>query len=175
MTRQDYYNNDVFHIDPERYCSIDRDSSFMNLRELKDYEENTPMTPAERYSLRMWVAQGHTVREAPRPLYASFEETPSDFLGVYRMDREVACSIQRTSADRGETRDESGHGSRPFRTHAASGIPPYGKEDARHPDLCRQLLILWDYLAGEGLYTEARDYLEEHSGEGLPLPFSLIF
>ena len=177
MTDQYYFNYDVSRIDPGRYCFTDRNTFCRNTRELDEYEENVPMTPAERYALRMWVMQGHNVLEAPLPLYYLPEEdvSPSDFLDVYRMDRKLASAARRTAPDEKGGRPENTQGvlSYPKYTyHAGTGLCRF--EAARREGLCRQLLTLWDYLAGEGLYSEAREYLEEHLGEELPLPFSLI-
>ena len=54
---------ETFYRDPERYTFTEDDIMYWNLRELKNYEFDVPMTPAEKRALRKWVASGHSVHE----------------------------------------------------------------------------------------------------------------
>ncbi len=40
--------------------------------------------------------------------------------------------------------------------------------------LCRQIAVLWDFIAESGLWGDAKDYLEDHLDEGFPIPFSFL-
>ena len=79
---------ETFYRDPERFTFTEDDIMYWNLRELKNYEFDVPMTPAEKRALRKWVASGHSVHE-PRGSRYVFTSGDQDFLDVYRMDREL--------------------------------------------------------------------------------------
>ena len=44
----------------------------------------------------------------------------------------------------------------------------------KYEKLSRKLFLLWEFLAVEGLCQEAREYLEEHKDEEMPMDFSFI-
>ena len=58
------------------------------------------------------------------------------------------------------------------RMDAVNNTPAY--VSSRYEKMARQLFVLWDYLAEEGLYSEAKEYLAEHMDDDVPLPFSFI-
>ena len=91
---------ETFYMDPERYTFTEDDIMYWNLRELKNYEFDVPMTPAEKRALRKWVASGHSVHE-PRGSRYVFTSGDQDFLDVYRMDREIRRELRgKTKAER---------------------------------------------------------------------------
>ena len=91
---------ETFYMDPERYTFTEDDIMYWNLRELKNYEFDVPMTPAEKRALRKWVTSGHSVRE-PRGSRYVFTSKDQDFLDVYRMDREIRRELRgKTKAER---------------------------------------------------------------------------
>ena len=80
---------ETFYMDPERYTFTEDDIMYWNLRELKNYEFDVPMTPAEKRALRKWVASGHSVRELPGCL----PDGPGDPPGTPRENKGRAGKI----------------------------------------------------------------------------------
>ena len=69
--------------------------------ELKEYEQNTPMTEDERKALRKWVKNGNSVHEN---MSLAFDEhgKPLDFLEVYRRDVEIASILASMTEEEGD-------------------------------------------------------------------------
>lgn len=137
------------------------------------------MTTAEKRALRHWVASGHSVRETPPSRYACVHccTPPPDFLDVLRIDKEI------DAATKGMSEEETLAYLREY-----SGCPAESSEERRErianerlheqtPEevkqkirlLQRKLSYIWMFLAEEGLYEEAHDYVNNHMDE--PTPF----
>ena len=44
----------------------------------------------------------------------------------------------------------------------------------KYEKLVRQVFLLWDFLAEEGLWHEAKEYLEDHKDDEIPIDFSFV-
>ena len=134
------------------------------------------MTPAEKRALRRWVASGHSVYESPGSRYIC--DLGMDFLDVYRADHEIAAAI------RGKTKAEKEAYIKEYtgyvdptpeeieRMDAIKNTPAYVQK--KYEDLARQMFILWDFLAEEGIWGEAKQYMEDHKDDEYPVDFSFI-
>ena len=58
------------------------------------------------------------------------------------------------------------------RMDAIRNTPVYVQK--KYETLSRKLFLLWEFLATEGLCQEAREYLEDHKDEEVPMDFSFI-
>ena len=58
------------------------------------------------------------------------------------------------------------------RMDAIRNTPVYVQK--KYETLSRKLFLLWEFLATEGLCQEAREYLEDHKDEEMPMDFSFI-
>ena len=169
-------DDDAFHADPE-YCRLSEEENLeLKARALEDYELRVPMTPAEKRALRKWVASGHSIGESPGSMYIC--DLGMDFLDVYRADHEIAAAI------RGKTRAEKIAYIKEYtgyvdptpeereRMDAVKNTPVYVQK--KYEKLSRKLFLLWEFLAEEGLCREAREYLEDHKDDEMPMDFSFI-
>ena len=94
---EDYcFDYDAFEADPENYKFTAEDNAYLNAIELERYEDTVPMTPYERRLLRRWVISGHSVHDNPGSRYICIagHHPVSDFLDVYRMDREIRAATR---------------------------------------------------------------------------------
>lgn len=176
MTRKYDFDNSAFVSNRELYKTTEKEDRAIRSRELDDYERKVPMTPAEKKALRKWVAAGHSVSESPGSKYIC--DIGMDFLDVYRADHEIAEAV------RGKTRAEKIAYIKEYtgyvdptpeeleRMNAVSNTPVYVQR--KYEKLCRQMLLLWDFLAEEGIWHEAKEYLEEHEDDEIPLDFSFL-
>ena len=187
---------ETFYRDPERYTFTEDDIMYWNLRELKNYEFDVPMTPAEKRALRKWVVSGHSVCE-PRGSRYVFTSRDQDFLDVYRMDREICRELRgQTKAEQekylkeymgwNDDGDDCGtdggffepdeeHPFGPGQENSFPFSPPpreKGRLEREHMERHRrdrELFHLWIFIANEGLQEEAREFLKENMDE--PSPF----
>ena len=148
----------------------------MNFRDLAELEEKVPLTASEKRALRKWVASGHSWRESPGSRYVC--DIGMDFLQVYRTDHEIAA------ATRGMTPEEKVAYIKEYtgytdptpeeleRTEAVKATPVYVQK--KYEEMYRKMFLLWRYLAEEGLWNEASEYLEEHKDDEMPFDFSFI-
>ena len=149
----------------------------LNMRELADYEEKVPMTPAEKRILRKWVASGHSVKEHPASRYVSLYGAwpPPDFLTVYRMDKEIQRGLKgKTKAEQVSylkryTGYEEAAGEEEAERIAREQTPDLIK--ARIRKLERELFYIWLFLSQEGLCEEAHDFVADHKNEPIPFEF----
>lgn len=168
-----------FEADPGRYVFTKDDIAYGNAMELERYELETPMTPYEKRALRRWVASGHSVMEPPPSRYACVhcKTPPPDFLEVYRTDRELDAATKGMSKEEkkrylleyagfpAETDEERRARGENERLHRET--PDRAKETIRK--LKRELCHTWVFLAQEGLFQEADDYVRSRMDE--PTPF----
>lgn len=176
MARNYNVDDDALYADPEHYRFSEKEIRSLNVRALEEYELRVPMTPAEKRALRKWVASGHSVGESPGSKYIC--DIGMDFLDVYRADHEIAAAI------RGKTKAEKTAYIKEYtgyvdptpeeleRMDAIRNTPVYVQK--KYEKLSRKMFLLWEFLAAEGLCQEAREYLEEHKDEEMPMDFSFI-
>ena len=172
------YDNDgeAFYADPEKYKFTREEIQALNESDLREFEQRTPMTGPEKRALRKWVASGHSWRESPGSKYIC--DIGMDFLQVYRADHEIAAAVRGMTSEQKAAyiKEYTGYvdptPEERERMEAVNNTPAYVSR--RYEKMARQLFVLWDYLAEEGLYAEAKEYLEEHMDEDIPLPFSFI-
>lgn len=145
-----------------------------NKRELGDYEQNVPMTPDEKQALRRWVLSGHRVYEAPASKYACLcGEWPADFLDVYRLDKELDAAVQGKSAAEREIYlrqyfgDEEEVPLEKMKQENWEKFPKQMQDYVRK--LKREVFYLWIFLTEQGLWEDAREFMEENRNE--PVPF----
>lgn len=165
------------------YNHYDDDHSFtkeeiqlLNNRELEEYEAKYPMTPAEKRALRRWVSSGHSVYEHPESryicLYGAYP--PRDFLDVYRMDREIKQAIKGKSPAEKERylKEYTGYEEPPEETPESivwKQLPGPIKDRIRK--LEREAFYLSIFVAQEGLWDEAQEFLNDNMDD--PIPFEL--
>lgn len=176
MARNYDADDNAFYSEPEHYQLSEEDIQALNVSALEDYELRVPMTPAEKRALRKWVASGHSVGESPGSKYIC--DLGMDFLDVYRADHEIAAAI------RGKTKAEKIAYIKEYtgfvdptpeereRMAAVRNTPVYVQK--KYEKLSRKLFLLWEFLAAEGLCQEAREYLEDHKDDEMPIDFSFI-
>lgn len=175
MARHDI-DHDTFYAEPEHYRFTEEEIRTLNKRQLKEYEQKVPMTPAEKKALRKWVAAGHSVGESPGSRYIC--DIGMDFLDVYRADHEIKAAIRgKTKAEKIAFIKEYTGYKDPTpeeleRMDAIENTPAYVQK--QYEKLARQLFLLWDFLAEEGLWHEAKEYLEDHKEDEMPVEFSFI-
>ena len=90
------FDYEAFETDPENYRFTAEDLAYLNALEPERYEAAVPMTPYERRLLRKWVISGHSVHDNPGSRYICIAGHPpaSNFLDVYRMDREIRAATK---------------------------------------------------------------------------------
>ena len=176
MARNYDIDEDAFYADPENYQFSEDEIRSLNARALEDYELRVPMTPAEKRALRKWVASGHSVSESPGSKYIC--DLGMDFLDVCRADHEIAAAIRgKTKAEKiAYIKEYTGYvdptPEELERMDAIRNTPVYVQK--KYETLSRKLFLLWEFLATEGLCQEAREYLEDHKDEEMPMDFSFI-
>ena len=176
MARRYDFNYEAFPAGPGHCRYTEEELRDIRARELDDYESRVPMTPAEKRALRKWVASGHSAAESPGSKYIC--DIGTDFLDVYRADHEIAAAI------RGMTRAEKTAYIKEYtgyvdptpeeleRMDAIRNTPAYVQK--KYEKLVRQVFLLWDFLAEEGLWHEAKEYLEDHKDDEIPIDFSFV-
>jgi len=176
------FNYEAFQADPEGYVFTEEDIRYLNARELEEYELTVPMTPYEKRALRKWVASGHGVHEHPASKYICLDGVlpEPDFLDVYRMDKDIEQKIRnKTPYERiaylkeyiGYQDEDPQDGTRRSFCLAQEKVAKPLKQRIRR--LHREVFYLWMFIAEEGLYSTAREYLDEHMDEQVPFEDSL--
>lgn len=170
---------EAFEADPEHYVFTKEDIAYHNAVELENYEETVPMTAYEKRALRRWVASGHSVSETPPSKYpcACCRNPPLSFLEVYRMEKELDAALKGLTGEEQlaylkeyaggecETREERKKRLENEELHRQT---PEAVRKAI-ASLRRRLFYTEIYLAQEGLYEEAREFVEGHMDT--PVPF----
>ena len=176
MARKHKHNPDTYFACPMHCRPAKEELQVLHERELEDFERKVSMTVAEKKALRKWVASGHSLKENPGSKYIC--DLGMAFLDVYRADHDIAertrgmTPAQKVAYIKEYTGYTELTPEELERMEAIRHTPAYVSE--RYEKLARQMLVLWDFLAGEGLYTEAKEYLEEHMDDDVPMPFSFI-
>ncbi len=156
----------AFYTDPERYEFTDEDSQCFNALELEHYEQRVPMTPCEKRALRKWVAAGNSVSDNPGSRYICSHgcELPMDFLAVYRLDRELDNALK------GKSKSEK---ERYLKEYFGYDSPEekLQKAEDQFRKLQRESYYLWMFISAQGLWEDARDFLEDNMDE--PMLFEL--
>ena len=135
-------------------------------KELKEYENVTPMTDQERTALREWVHAGNSVHEnAAMAVYESGR--PLDFLDVHREDEELRRVLDSMSYEDGSKYllEEYGIDRDGIMTPEA---PTYEELKEKADRLCRTCFLYWEFLRARGLREEADEYVREHIDEEWP-------
>lgn len=138
--------------------------------EYKDYVEKYPLTGYERRRLRAWVKGGHSVYETvessylPGPAYP-----PMDFIDAYRLDRELREAMKGMKRNEREQylKDYIGYEDEPDQV-AETPDEKLRRATKHIHRLEHELFYLWEYLSQEGLWSEAKAYLEESEDEEIP-------
>lgn len=135
------------------------------------YIRTNRTTPKERKALRKWVASGHSVYENPGSRYICDQYPPQDYLEVYRQDREIKAALAGKSAAEAELYLKEYMG---YETECPRENVSGQKKSAREHihDLEHELFFLWEYLCSEGLWNEAKEYLEEHEADAIPFGYN---
>lgn len=137
-------------------------------QELLAYEEKYPMTGTERRKLRAWVRAGHSVYENPGSRYLCECSLPvQDFLDVYRQDKVLEKELHgKTAAEKKKILMEymGWDGTEPEEKNPASREQMKG----HIRKLERELFQLWGFVGQEGLWDEAREFVQEHADETIP-------
>ena len=139
--------------------------------QLAEYEQETKMSKKERRTLRDWVASGHSVYESPGSRYHCDGGLPEqDFLDVYREDAEIDKILK------GKTNREK---AKWVQKHFGCNTQLREKNEATREQmkghirkLERELYYLWEYIGQEGLWSEAKTYVEDNADE--PIPFEIV-
>lgn len=154
----------AFYADPEGYEFTEEDNRYFNTVELERYEQTVPMTPAEKRALRKWVAAGNSVSENPGSRYVCSGGCypPMDFLAVYRLDKELDKALKGKSKTEKEhyLKDYFGYESPEEKLQQAKG---------KSRKLQHESYYLWMFISAQGLWEEAREFLEDNMNE--PIPF----
>lgn len=142
-----------------------KDTAYL-VKELQDYEKNTPMTAEERAILHSWVRRGHSVHE--NDAMACYEGgMPLDFLDVYREEKEISQALSSMSYEEGSRYLLKEHAiDRDDKMTSPEQTLEKLKKKANR--LYRTCMLYWDVLAANGLREEARTYVKEHIDEELP-------
>jgi len=180
MSKEYKFDYEAFYQDPEGYSFTKKDIAYLNARELEAYEHKVSMTSGEKRALRRWVASGHSVYEHPDSKYIClYGASPElDFLSVYRMDKELEQELKgKSEAEQeaylkeytGYTADEVPEDTEEAKAiRTAFGKTPQPVKD-RMRKLKRETFYMWMFITQEGLWEEAREFLEENMD--IPLPF----
>lgn len=180
---KDYrFDYETFEKDLEGYPFTKDDIMYLNLQELEKYEQKVPMTPAEKRSLRKWVASGHSVHEQPGSRYVP-DPYGQDFLDIYRMDKEIGQAIRGTTDAEKERylKDYIGYtDDEPDRIPEEKALKcAYEKTPDKIRNLFRrknrELFYIWMFLSAEGLQEEAEEYLVEKMDSPIPFEDDLWF
>lgn len=154
------FNYAAFYSDPEKYEFSEEDNRFFNAFELERYEQTVPMTSSEKRALRKWVAAGNSVSENPGSRYICSQgcEPPMDFLAVYRLDRELDRALKDKS------KSEKEHILKEYFGYQSPEEKLRDTEDQFHK-LQRESYYLWMFISAQGLWEEAREFLEDNMDE----------
>lgn len=127
-------------------------------------------TPKERKLLRRWVASGHSVYETPGSRYICDQYPPQDYLDAYRQDQKIKAALEGKSVEEAELYLKEYMG---YETERPEETAYRQKKSAREHirDLEHELFFLWEYLCSEGLWSEAKEYLEEHEQDEIPFGY----
>ena len=135
-------------------------------KQLQAYEREVAMTGKERKALREWVRSGHSVCESPGSRYLCDMGMPEqDFLDVYRQDQRIKKELA------GKTGKEKEAWLKEYMGYEeAAREDPQTTEQLKEQlrKLERELFHVWGYISQEGLWNEAREYVEEHADEAVP-------
>lgn len=141
------------------------------MEELQEYEQEYPMDRAEKRALHRWVESGHSVYEAPPSRYVcDCGLSAQDFLDVYRQDVQISRELK------GKTRAEKEAWLRDYMGYAEAGPEKKatGEEYRKHiRKLEREQFHLWEYAGQEGLWSEAKEYVEERREMEIPFEITL--
>ena len=136
-------------------------------KELKEYEEITPMTKPERKALHEWVDAGYSVHE--NSACAVYEGgIPLDFLTVYRDEEEIRRATVGMSSEEARKYALAYYGwdePEPKEVYTMDSLKN------RIRKLERELFYVWDFIGQEGFWNEASEYVNEHRDE--PIPFEI--
>lgn len=140
--------------------------------EYQDYIAKKPMTPYERRLVRKWVKEGNSVYGCTQSRYYGESSYPMEFLEVYRSDRAIDKELQGKAPQEREAylKDLLGFQEEPaeekeLREAKAATPEPV---NAHIRKLERELFHIWAFITGEGLYSEAMEYVNEHKDEETP-------
>lgn len=141
--------------------------------EYQEYIKETAMSPYERRLLHQWVSEGHSVYEAPGSSYLSDPIwPPRSFLEAYREDREIKRSLSRkTAKERGSyLKEYTGYQEGPEGERIIMEAKEQMPETARRyiRKLQRELFLIWGFVGQEGLWEEAREFVNDHIDEEIP-------
>ena len=134
------------------------------------------MPPAEKRVLRKWVAVRHSVYEHPGSrcicMYGAYP--PRYFLDVYRMDRKDKAGLKRKIQGGKGTISEKyiGYFDPPeeaLESFAWKRLPEPIKDRIRKSE--REVFYLSMFMAQEGLWAEAQEFLNNNMDK--PIPFEL--
>ena len=147
----------VFYTDPEGYEFTEEDNRLFNALEFDRYEQRVPMTPSEKRALRKWVAAGNSVSENPGSRYICSHgcEPPMDFLAVYRLDRELDKALKGKSKPEKERYLKEYFGYESLEEKLQKAEDQFRK-------LQRESYYLWMFISAQGLWEEAREFLEDN-------------
>lgn len=131
-----------------------------------EYISRNAVTPYERRLLRTWVSGGHSVYENPGSRYLMDVYPPQDFLETYREDKRI------TQLLKGKTEEEKRRFLKSIMGYEdAEERPESTSEEIKGHvrKLEHELFYLWEYVCSEGLWSEAKEYIEDHEDD--PIPF----
>ena len=137
--------------------------------EYQDYIAQKPMTPYERRLVRKWVKNGNSVYGCMQSKYYGESAYPMEFLEIYRMDRAIDRDLQGKTPKEREAylkellgyKEEPAEEKQLREARAKTPEPVVG----HIRKLERELFHLWAFAMEEGLYPEAKEYVEEHREE----------
>ena len=158
------FNYAAFYEDPDSYVFTEEDNRYLNAIEFERYVQIVPMTPAEKRALRKWVADGNSVYDNPGSKYVYSEgcDPPMDFLDVYRLDKELDKALK------GKSDKEKEHFLKErFGFQAPEEALPQNAD--RFRKLQRESFYLWMFISSQGLWEDAREFLEDNMD--FPIPF----
>lgn len=145
--------------------------------EYAEYIAVTPMTAYERRLLRKWVSDGHSINESPGSKYLPDRYPPADFLETYREDREISRAVEGMTAEEKEAYLKSYIGwEEPTPEELAYiEVKEKGSDHLKCyiKNLQREMRHMWEFIWQEGLGTEAREFIDEHSDEDDPFEWHL--
>lgn len=134
-----------------------------------EYISKNVITSYERKLLRKWVSDGYSVYENPGSKYLMDSYPPQDFLEVYREDKKITELLKNKTPEEKEDflKDYMGY------EEIYERSEPTAEEIKTHvKKLEHQLFYLWEYVCSENLWSEAKEYIEEH--EDAPILFGYL-
>lgn len=131
------------------------------------YIQNTPMNSHEKNLLYEWVRAGNSVYENPGSRYlVDTAFPPKDFLDVYREDCELDQILSEKTPEEKERYLKQYMG---YDDEVPSRLDNLEAMKAHIRETEHDLFYLWEYICSEGLWSEAKEYLDEHRED--PIPF----